>query len=370
MVDTQTTAPSTGLLTIDLDALARNYRLLCAAAGAAVGGAVVKADAYGLGVDPVARCLHGEGCRHFFVATLGEALELRAILREAVIYVLEGALPGAEHALAEAGLVPVLNSLEQVTRYAGQAETARRPAALHIDTGMTRLGLSAREVGALADNEGLLSGLRLQHVMTHLACADQPSHPVNAEQLERFDALRSRLPAAQTCIGSSAGVLMGERFRGDLVRLGIGLYGGNPFSDGTDSPVEAVVHLQGAIVQVHEVTEPRTVGYGATHRVEPPARLATVGLGYADGYPRALGNHGFALLAGVRVPVIGRVSMDLLTLDVSAVAAEAVYPGAWVDLIGAGVSLDEVAAAAGTISYELLTRLGPRLRRCYRRGAD
>jgi len=361
------TIPSPGLLTVNLDALARNYQLLRGTTSPAACGAVVKADAYGLGVGPVAKCLYDEGCRHFFVATLGEGVELREILGKAEIYVLEGVLEGHEHAVMEARLVPVLNSLEQVRRWTEQKHAGRYPAVLHIDTGITRLGLGAGEVEELAREESLLQGMRIAYVMTHLACADEPSDPLNAEQLRRFDALRRRLPEAKTCIGNSAGVLMGAGYRGDLARPGIALYGGNPFTDGTHNPMEAVVRLQGVVIQVREVKEALSVGYGATHQTAPPARLATVGIGYADGYPLTLGNRGFGSLGGARAPVVGRVSMDLITLDVSDVAGEHARPGALVEFIGEDISLDELAEAAGTISYEILTRLGPRLHRTYRR---
>jgi len=349
--------PRSATVRIDLDALARNFRTLRASAEPAECAAVVKANAYGLGVERVARRLEREGCRKFFVATFAEARELRAVLSAAEIYVFEGAVDGAVAALAELEIRPVLNTLEQVERWRG-----RGPAALHLDTGMNRLGLGLAEVATLAKRRQLTAGIAL--VMTHLACADEPDHPQNREQLERFERLRAQLPAAPTSIGNSAGTLLGGPYRGDVVRPGIALYGGNPFSD-RPNPMEAVVTLTAPILQLRELDEPQPVGYGATYLATPPARLAVVGLGYADGYPRNLGNCGTAAVHRRRVPVVGRVSMDLLCVDVDALPRDTVRVGDFVELIGPTVGLDEVAADAGTIGYEILTGLGSRPMREY-----
>ena len=344
---------------IDLDALARNFNLLRARAAPAECAAVVKANAYGLGVERVVRRLLREGCRRFFVATAAEARELRAIAAEAFVGVFEGALEGTVSTLVALGARPVLNTLEQVERW-GQ----NGPALLHLDTGMNRLGLSAADVGVLAQRRDLISSLSLEFVMTHLACADEPDHPQNAEQLARFERLRGQLPAARTTIGNSAGTLIDAAHRGDLVRPGIALYGGNPFSS-LPNPMESVVTLTAPILQLRDIAEPETVGYGATYVASSPARLAVVGLGYADGYPRALSNSGTAAVHGRRVPVVGRVSMDLLCVDVGGLPRDDVRVGDAVELIGPTIGVDEVAAAAGTISYEVLTGLGARLVREY-----
>jgi len=357
-------ATSPGRLTVDLDALAQNYRQLVRSAAPGTCGAVVKANAYGLGVEPIARSLHATGCRNFFVANLSEGEQLREYLADATIYVFAGPEPGEERAVREAQLVPVLNSLAQVQRWVEQGGTRDHPVAMHIDTGMSRLGLTASETEALSRDNDLLDRINIALVMTHLACADEPEHALNEEQLRKFDALRGLLPDAATSIGNSAGALSGPRYSGDLARAGVALYGGNPFLD-RSNPMETVVRLHGPILQVREIDASVTVGYGATHRVEPPARLATVGAGYADGYPRALGNAGRAYLGGVEVPVVGRVSMDLITIDVSNVSATVAVPGAMVELVGDHIALDDLASAAGTISYELLTRLGSRWKRSY-----
>jgi len=347
-------------LLIDLDALARNYARLCAASAPAECTAVVKADAYGLGVARVARRLLREGCKRFFVATAAEAGELRALAPGVDIYVLEGARAGEVETLAAARATPVLCSLEQVERWVGHGR-----ALLQIDTGMARLGLSSREVDELARRPELLAGIEVELVVTHLACADEPDHPLNFQQLEAFEKLRRKLPSARVSIGNSAGTLNGAAQRGDVARPGIGLYGGNPFTE-RPNPFEPVVTLNAPIVQIRDIDEVQTVGYGATFGVAPPARLAVVALGYADGYPRALGNRGVVAIAGRHAPVIGRVSMDLLCCDVTALPPDVVRVGAPVEALGPNVPLEDVAAAAGTIGYEILTRLSPRLKREYR----
>ncbi len=344
-------------LRIDLDALASNFRMLRERAAPAECAAVVKANAYGVGVERVVRRLLRENCKRFFVATAAEAREVRALTRDAEIAVFEGALPGTAAALAELGVRPVLHTLEQIELWRGRGR-----ALLHLDTGMNRLGLSAADVDVLAKRPQLSSGLALDFVMTHLACADEPGHPVNDEQIARFDRMRQSLPAAPTSIGNSAGMLLDAAHRGDLVRPGIALYGGNPFS-GRPNPMAPVVTLTAPILQIRELAERATVGYGATYIARPPARIAVVGIGYADGYPRNLGNIGTAAVAGQRAPVVGRVSMDLITVDGGALPRGDVRVGDPVELIGPTVGLDEVAVAAGTIRYEILTGLGPRLAR-------
>jgi len=308
----------------------------------------------------VARRLLREGCRRFFVATLAEVAELRALAPDVAIYVLEGAVLAAVDELVALRATPVLSSLEQIERWRGHGR-----ALLHIDTGMTRLGLSAAEVRALAGRKELLSGIELEYVITHLACADEHDHPQNTAQLKLFDELRKLVPAAKTSIGNSAATFIDAAHRGDLVRPGIALYGGNPFVD-KPNPMAPVVTYLAPILQIREVTDAAVpVGYGATYVAQPPARLAVLGSGYADGYPRSLGNRAAAAVNGTRVPVVGRVSMDLICVDISALPRDSVRVGDFAELIGPTVGVDEVAEQAGTISYEILTGLGKRLIRQY-----
>jgi alanine racemase len=348
-----------GRLEIDLAALARNYERLAGFAAPGRCGAVVKADAYGLGVAPVARCLHGAGCRHFFVATPAEGAELRRCLPDDEIFVFDGLQGATNEELLAGRLQPVLNTRAELRRWG-----AAGPAAVHIDTGMSRLGLTTDDVQALRLEADRLPAVDVRYVLTHLACADEPDHALNRTQLERFAALRSLWPDAGTSIGNSAGLLLGAAFRCDLARPGIALYGGNPFRREA-TPVEPVVTLEARILQLRDIARGATIGYGAGFVAEDRMRVATLGIGYADGYLRSLSNCGIAEVAGRRVPVVGRVSMDLVCLDVSAVPRDEVSEGDWATLIGGGITLEEVAALAGTINYELLTSLGKRIERVY-----
>jgi alanine racemase len=353
------TAAAPAVLSINLEALAANYAALCRAAAPAEVAAVVKANAYGLGVGPVAARLVAAGCRDFFVGPVAEGQALRRLQRDSRIFVLGGGADAAADCLA-CRLTPVLNSLADVRDWVAAA--GRTPAALQIDSGMTRAGLGAAEIGELCAEPGLLAKLSLELVMTHLACADRPEHPQNALQLQRFAALSARLPRVPQSIGNSAGTLLGPAYRGDLVRPGIALYGGRPFAHGAN-PMAEVVRLEARVLQIHELEHDATVGYGAEWMARAPARIATVAAGYADGYPRSLGGRGFAFAAGRRIPVVGRVSMDLVTLDVSDVPREALGRGDYVELLGGGVPLEVAAELAGTVNHELLTRLAPRLAR-------
>ena len=353
------TTSSAGLLTINLDALARNYRLLRDTAMPSKCGAVIKANAYGLGIQPITQRLFDEGCRQFFVATVAEGLALRQQFVAPEIYVLAGAQVGEESLVREAKLIPVLNSREQIVRWAEFVDAKRYPAVIHIDTGMTRLGIDGNEL-----NQAALDELEIAYLMTHLVCADDPDNQINWDQIEIFARQCHRLPPLKTSIGNSGGLLLGEEFRGDLVRPGIAIYGGNPFST-SSNPMETVVTFEATILQVKEVMKTTSVGYGATCQINAPARLATVGVGYADGIPHALSNCGEGYLGNMRVPIVGRVSMDLVTLDVSAVACRDVFPGARVEFLGKHIPLDDMAKKAGMISYEILTGFGQRLQRDY-----
>ncbi len=370
-VDPSPAALAGGVLTVDLDALVANWRDLDARARADGGwcGAVVKADAYGVGVAHAAPALWRAGCRVFFVAGPDEALALRPLLPQAAIQCLGGPWPGTADALADAGIVPVLNTPEQIAEWRALAARREAPqaAVLHVDTGMNRLGLSAAELEALlADPQGL-EGVRLHGVMSHFACADAPDHPLTARQIAAFRTVRERFPGVTPSLANSPGLFRGPEARAGLGRPGIALYGGNP-TPYTANPMRPVAHVQGRILQVRQVDTPGTVGYGATCRVPAGARLATVAVGYADGYLRAQSNAGSGVLAGRRVPVVGRISMDLTVFDVTGVPADAARPGAWMTLMGEEPSVDAVAENAGTIPYEILTALGPRYHRVHTGG--
>lgn len=352
------------IITVDLDALTDNFRACREAVAPASCAAVVKADAYGLGIERISRALFHAGCRQFFTATHREGIALRRLLPEAEIYVFEGVTGASVRAFREHRLIPVLITADQGEFWArcGREAGAALPAVIDIDTGMTRLGLGRSELEDLLGRCPGLEGLDVRYVMTHLACADDPDSRMADEQVRRFDELRRLLPDAPTSIGNSAGSLLGPASTGDMARVGIALFGGNPFLDARHR-ARPVLRIQSRILQLREITEPTPVGYGATHSAAAGTRIATVGTGYADGYPWSLGNRGIAVVGGQRVPVVGRVSMDLITLDVTGVPDEFVQPGRLVDLIGPDITLEEVARLAGTINYEILTRLGQRAQR-------
>jgi alanine racemase len=355
------------VLTIDLGAVVANYRLLRKRLGNTEAAAVVKADAYGLGVTKVAPALAAAGCRTFCVAHVGEGIALRRLLgKAATVVVLNGLLKGAEDAYAEHGLTPALGSLGEIAAWRDRCRRRKRKLAcwLHADTGMLRLGLPPDELNTLAERPRLLDGLDVRVVMSHLACADERAHPKNREQLGRFADARRRLPMGKASFANSGGVFLGDDFHFDIARPGVALYGVAPIA-GEPNPMSPVVRLRAKIVQVRRVDTPETVGYGATHRIEGPGRIATVPVGYADGYLRSLSNRGTGYIGDVPVPVVGRVSMDLITLDVTHVPESQATVGAMVDLIGPHNPVDRVAAEAGTIGYEILTGLGARYHRAY-----
>jgi alanine racemase len=356
----------TGWVRVDLKALGANYRRLAALAAPSRCAATVKADAYGLGLEAVVTRLAAEGCDTFFVANVGEGVTARALVPHAQIFVFNGVMSHDAEQMLASGLTPVLNCADQVHCWSRYAALVGRPlpCAIHLDTGMNRLGMAGEEVERLVAEPDWHLGLDVRLVMTHLACAHHRGDPLTSQQVRDFKRLSRLLPDAPTSIGNSAGTLLGASTRGDLVRPGIALYGGHPFDYG-DNPLQEVVRVYGRVIQLREVGQQHSVGYGGTYRAETGQRLATVGVGYADGYRRELGNRALAGAAGRRVPVVGRVSMDLLTLDVTAVPAQRLQPGDSVELIGGAVSLEEVAHAAGTVGYELLTGLGDRLTRVY-----
>lgn len=352
-------APS--VLTIDLGALKRNYQIIAEPADCA---AVVKADAYGLGIEPVFRALREVGCVTFFVATLDEAVAVRRLEQGPTVYYLNGLMPGDAETCRSLSIRPTLNDPGQIERWADYCRSRGEalPAAVHIDTGMSRLGLSPDETERLAEQPAPLSDFEFALLLSHLACADDPGHPLNVRQRDDFAAAANALPKADRSLAASSAVFLGAGWHFEMVRAGVSLYGVSPYAT-EPNPMHQVINLKGKIVQTRAVDTPQTVGYGAAHRFEGPTKVATVAAGYADGYPRSLGNEGVAFIGNIAAPVIGRVSMDLITLDISEIPDAKV--GDMVDLIGPHNDVDAVAAAAGTIGYELLTRLGHRYQRHY-----
>jgi alanine racemase len=360
-----------GILTIDLAAIVTNWRLLSDKVLPVECAAVVKADAYGCGLEPVTAALARAGCRTFFVADLAEARRVRAVAREAAIYVLGGLIPGTASSYADCYARPVINSPTDFAEWDAfvGASNWRGGAALHVDTGMNRLGVTGDEAAALAPRIQMENhGITL--LMSHLACAEVPNHPLNDKQIRLFREIRMLFRGVPASLANSSGIFLDASAHCDLVRPGVALYGGNP-TPHKPNPMQPVVALKGRIVQVRTIGRGDTVGYGAAWKAQRPTRLAVVAAGYADGYLRAAsasdGASGGKVLIGDKLcPLAGRVSMDLLAVDVTDLPEGAARRGDLATLIGDRIGVDQMAAYGGTISYEVLTGLGRRHQRSYR----
>lgn len=362
--------PLVGRLTISLSAVVENWQHLRSQLRSGRCGAVVKADAYGLGVSEVAPALRRAGCRHFFVSSAAEAIELRQLIGpDSQIFVLQGFDDSELQAYLEHQLVPVIVSLPMFHRW--HRAVGGRPnatCALKIDTGMNRFGVSPSELQALTAEPGLLEAAQVQWLMSHLACADAPAHPLNSKQLERFSAagrsLKRRLPQLQLSLANSAGIFLAGAAHYDLVRPGISLYGGSPRADGSIA-MKPVVQLQLPVVQVREIAVGESIGYGGECIARKPMVAVAVAGGYADGLLRSLAGAGHAWFHK-SLPMLGRVSMDCCIYDVTHLAPfQRPSEGDLIEVLGPNISVDAMASAAGTISYEVLTRLGQRFSRHY-----
>jgi len=356
-------------LTIDLDAVAANYALLSERLlpSKALAGAAVKADGYGLGVKPVARALWAAGCRDFFVAHPAEGVAVRQELADARIHVLNGPIKTAIDDYIYYDLIPVLNSLGDIALWqeACRSRNRRFKADVHIDTGMCRLGLDLGETSTLlSDADDLLDGIDVQLFMTHLASADDIESPQSAQQLSLFKSAYDRLQIGQPSLCNSSGIFLGEAYHYAVARPGIALYGGNP-TPHTTNPMANPVTLTTRLLQVRDVGPGENVGYGASYDVGQPMKVATVAIGYADGFHRIGSNIGFATIEGHKAPIIGRVSMDLITLDVTTVPEHLLDGGAIATFVGPERTPDDLARHWQTIPYEVLTGLGRRYRRVY-----
>lgn len=357
---------ATAVAVIDLAAVAANFRDLAARHGAPVAG-VVKADAYGLSAARVAPVLAAERAAMLFTAGFDEAAALSGVVpKNLPRAVLDGLAPGTEADFVAQNLLPVLNDLGQVERWAAHSRALGRrlPCLLHLDTGMARLGLDAAETARLAEDASPLRGLDVRYVMTHLACADEPGHPLNDLQRRRFAEACARLPKMPRSFANSSGIFLGPDYRSELARPGAAAYGINP-TPGSPNPMRPVVALHARIMQVRTIAAGDSVGYGASFVASRPSRIATAAIGYADGFPRALSARATAALDGTEFPLVGRVSMDLTTFDVTGLPEGAVRPGGFVALIDAAHDADALAARANTIGYEILTGLSRRAHRVW-----
>src|ERR1700734_1776665 len=366
-------ATATGVLTVDLDAIVTNWRKLEKSAVPAECAGVIKANAYGCGVEPVARALAGAGCKTFFVATLDEARVARAAVPQATIYALDGFFQNCGEAYAKIDCKPVIGDLNELAEW---GVFCRRSGwaggvAIHIDTGMNRLGLTLTEAqGIIPRINAGDHGVTL--VMSHLACAESLNHPLNAKQLTTFREIASLFAGVPASLSNSSGIFLGAPFQFDLVRPGAALYGINPTPE-ADNPMQPVVELKARIVQIRNIERGDSVGYGGTWTARRPTRLAIVSAGYADGYFRAGGSNdgtrgAEVVVAGKRCPVVGRISMDLMAIDVTDLDKNAARRGHMVTLIGEGITVDELAHHFGTIGYEVLTNLGRLFARVYNGG--
>lgn len=364
-------ASATGVIHVDLAELKRNWQAMRDLVHPVECASVVKADAYGLGANHVIPCLHQAGCQSFFVATPREAHQTRKLVPTSDIYVLDGLMPGTADALGQLNAVPVLSSAAEVEDWAKYAQQCGKPlkAALHIDTGLNRLGVSPGDVQSVQES-GLLAHLDLHLVMSHLACADEPYHAQNENQLSAWNAAVSGLANTKTSLAASDGALLGPAFRLKMVRPGYAIYGGQA-SQGPTAPVKPVVSVHARVLQVRDVPPGGTVGYSATFQAMRPMRIATIAAGYADGVFRAASatndvKGGSVAFEGELAPIVGRVSMDLITVDITDhTKPDAIVRGAWAELIGPNLPLETVGQGAGTIGYEVLTNLSRRFHRVY-----
>ena len=353
-------------LVIDLKALRENYQKIAEFVHPATVSAVVKANAYGLGVQKVAEQLFSIGCKSFFVANLEEAIELRKILPNSEIHILNGLYKGWGELLLEYNLKPVLNNFEQMDLWLKMAKLVDKPlpADIHVDTGMSRLGFLYEEIDELATKLTNNKLIKTDIILSHLACSSDPKHPANAAQFIKFNKLTNMFNPKRFSLSASSGIFLGKSYHFDLVRPGVAIYGGNP-TPNLPNPMKQVIQLQGSIVQTSRISKGQTVGYGATFKANAPKDVATISIGYSHGVMRSLSNTGRVWIKGFEAPILGRISMDLITVDISKIPSELTSIGTCVNLFGANQTVDQVAKEAGTIDYEVLTGLGQTFNREY-----
>ncbi|WPY00942.1 Alanine racemase [Candidatus Trichorickettsia mobilis] len=367
-------------LTIDLSLIRANYRILSAMANQAILGAVVKANCYGLGAVKIATALYQEGCRDFFVATLDEAIELQESLGNNIavtsnklisnstnIFVLSGVSNTDAKDFDQYKLIPVLNNLAQLQIWNQLAsnKNTKLPAILHFNTGMHRLGIPHEEIEIIQQNPNLLNGLELLYIMSHLSTSTDADHIYNRQQLEKLKNYRQYFPEIKVSLANSSSIFLGADYHYDLIRPGAALYGINP-TPRQPNPMQHVVSLTAPIIQLQSVLTGNAISYDMTFITKRDTIIATLPIGYADGYPRALSNRGKVYIAGHSAPIVGTISMDLMVVDVTDIPSEQIFLGQQVEIIGDYYTIDQLAEDAGTIAYEILTRLGKRYHRIYK----
>lgn len=356
-------------LIVNLQATVENYKRLSNIAGKAECAAVLKADGYGLGAVPIALRLYENGCRTFFVAYVDEGIQLRqAFIQNSIdvdIFILNGLLPGLESTFTDYNLVPTLTDMDQISRWQRYCRMVGRklPASLHIDTGMARTGLPGKEIQSLLDSQ-LLNDIDIRLILSQMVYSHGEDPVYSAFQRQRFESALRQLPKAPASLAKSGAIFLGEDYHYQMVRPGVGLHGINPTTD-LENPLLPVVSLWAKVYQVQDVVCGQTIGYSQTFEVKAPMKIATITLGYADGYPWALTNKGHVYFGDYKAPIVGRISMDLMTADVTHVPEALVHNGAWAQIIGQEMTIDKIAQAAKTVPYEVLLGLGKRFQRIY-----
>ncbi len=354
---------SQATLTIDLKAIVENYQNCNHLAGGVECAAMVKADAYGMGIEQVAPTLfHKAGCKNFFVANLAEAIKLRSFTPDAIIYVLNGIFPNHIDYFIRHNIRPVLNDLDQIRLWAEIPSTARPPCAIHFDTGINRLGLSPKETKLFINDTSMRERLDISLIMSHLACSDDRTNPMNAQQLADFTTITRHFPGTPASLANSGGILLGPDYHFDMVRPGLLLFGGNPSNGVMPENIRAAFQITGKILQIRTLEPGQSVGYGATWTASKTCHIATINIGYADGYLQMFNNCGFAYADKTKLAIVGRVSMDMIAVDVTDIK---IKTGGDVELLGAHITL-EMASEVSTLSqYEILTGVRERYQRIY-----
>lgn len=356
----------TSVLEVETKAIAHNYRTIKQLLPQSLCAAVLKANAYGFGIEAIAPVLHEEGCRHFFVAHIEEGIFLRNFLKESTIYVLSGLLPHTEEYFLENALTPIMNDFSMVTAWANAARKLNRklPCALHMDTGMRRNGFDKIDFEKLLAVPEVLNGLDVHFVMSHLVSSHAAHDPLNTQQKEDFDRISQQLPKMKGSLADTGGVYLGPDFHYDLARVGKGLFG--LFTPPPHhAPLQSCLRFLGRILQIREAEKGETVGYGATHALTRKSLLATIGIGFADGYDLRLSNTGTVTFGPLKAPIVGRISMDYTVVDVTDIPEALCYVGGWTELISPSQTLDTIATSIGTHSRELSTGFSTRIMRVY-----
>ncbi|WP_026481504.1 alanine racemase [Ahrensia sp. 13_GOM-1096m] len=353
------------VLNVNLAAISANYQYLCKQAPTTKVAAVVKSNAYGLGAEEIATQLRSDKCDTFFVAHLEEGIKLRKALgRSPEIFILNGIPDNYADEFLANHLTPVINSLSDLELWIALAKQTGKSltAALQFDTGMSRLGLSAKDIQKINADPSLIEGINIDLTMSHLACAGDPSNPANEQQRQAFDALCKTMPKTKRSLANSSGIFLSSEFHYDLARPGAALYGINPTGD-SSNPMKPVVQLQARILEIRDAAVGTQVGYDYLYKASTPRRLATLSIGYADGWHRQWTSG--AMYEGIYLPVVGRISMDSMVVDITDVPEAQLSRNMFVDLINTEQTLDKIADTQHTIGYEVLTSIGERVERRY-----